>query len=125
MPSVVATIKVKEDKIEEAKAFYKQLAAEVKANEAGTLIYVPLQRRGEPTVFVFYEKYQDRLLYGTDMGMDPEMYGITFRILESEDEHFYENEMFGYHWPLNGFGLPDDILEKVYNQNAKKLFNSL
>jgi len=58
MPSVVATIKVKEDKIEEAKAFYKQLAAEVKANEAGTLIYVPLQRRGEPTVYVFYEKYE-------------------------------------------------------------------
>jgi quinol monooxygenase YgiN len=58
MPSVVATIKVKEDKIEEAKAFYQQLAAEVKANELGTLVYVPHQRRDEPTIFVFYEKYE-------------------------------------------------------------------
>ena len=76
-------------------------------------------------VSAFYQKYQDRLLYGTDMGMDPEMYGVTFRILESEDEHFYENERFGYHWALNGFGLPEEILEKVYSQNAKKLYKSL
>ncbi len=61
----------------------------------------------------------------TDMGMDPEMYGVTFRILESEDEHFYENERFGYHWALNGFELPEEILEKVYSQNAKKLYKSL
>ena len=30
MPSVVATVKVKEDKIEEAKSFLKELAAEVR-----------------------------------------------------------------------------------------------
>ena len=33
------------------------------------------------------------------------MYRITFRILESLDEHFYEIEQFSYHWSLNGFGL--------------------
>lgn len=66
----------------------------------------------------FYEKYQNRLLYGTDMGMDEEMYKITFRILESEDEHFYETELFNYHWPLNGFGLTDEVLEKLYKKNA-------
>jgi predicted TIM-barrel fold metal-dependent hydrolase len=76
-------------------------------------------------VKAFYEKYQDRLLYGTDMGMDEEMYRVTFRILESEDEHFYENDMFGYHWPLNGFGLPGQVLEKVYRKNAVKLFETL
>lgn len=71
----------------------------------------------------FYEKYQDRLLYGTDMGFDREMYRITFRILESTDEHFYEIDQFGYHWALNGFGLSDQILKKVYRDNALKILN--
>jgi predicted TIM-barrel fold metal-dependent hydrolase len=69
----------------------------------------------------FYEKYQDRILYGTDMGMNENMYQITFRILESEDEHFYEREQFGYHWPLNGFGLSDEVLRKLYSENALKI----
>ena len=69
----------------------------------------------------FYEKYAGRLVYGTDMGMDPEMYRITFRILESLDEHFYEIEQFGYHWSLNGFGLSDAILKQVYHDNAARL----
>jgi len=69
----------------------------------------------------FYEKYQDRLLYGTDMGYDPEMYRMTFRILETEDEHFYAYDLFGYHWPLHGFGLKDSVLRKVYAENARKI----
>jgi uncharacterized protein len=74
-------------------------------------------------VKAFYEKYQDRIVYGTDMGMDEEMYTITFRILESEDEHFYETEQFNYHWPLNGFGLPGEVLGKVYHENALHIIN--
>jgi len=69
----------------------------------------------------FYERYQDRLLYGTDMGNNTTMYRITFRILESSDEHFYEIGLFGYHWALNGFGLPDDVLKKVYHDNAARI----
>lgn len=69
----------------------------------------------------FYEKHADRLVYGTDMGVDKEMYRVTFRILESLDEHFYENEQFGYHWALNGFGLNDGILKAVYQENAARL----
>jgi len=68
----------------------------------------------------FFEKYQDRLLYGTDMGFEKSMYETTFRILESNDEHFYNIELFGYHWPLYGFGLPDAVLSKLYSENAKK-----
>ena len=48
----------------------------------------------------FYDKYQDRLLYGTDMGFDNSMYETTFRILETADEHFYRTEQFNYHWAL-------------------------
>jgi predicted TIM-barrel fold metal-dependent hydrolase len=69
----------------------------------------------------FYSQHADRLVYGTDMGFDPAMYAITFRILESLDEHFYEIDQFGYHWALNGFGLPDPILQKVYHENAARL----
>ncbi len=69
----------------------------------------------------FYAKHADRLVYGTDMGVDTVMYRVTFRILESLDEHFYENEQFGYHWSLNGLGLDDAILQKVYHENAAKL----
>jgi len=59
MPSVVATIKVKEDKIEEAKTFLKSLAAETLANEEGTLAYVIHQQRDDAQSFVVYEKYKD------------------------------------------------------------------
>ena len=69
----------------------------------------------------FFEKYQDRLLYGTDMGFEKSMYATTFRILETNDEHFYNIELFDYHWPLYGFGLDDKTLKKLYLLNAKKL----
>ena len=69
----------------------------------------------------FYARHADRLVYGTDMGFDKTMYRITFRILETLDEHFYESEQFGYHWSLNGFGLPDASLKRVYRENAAKI----
>jgi len=72
----------------------------------------------------FYAKYADRLLYGTDMGFHKPMYRVTFRILETLDEHFYESDMFSYHWSLNGFGLPDEILQKLYHTNAEKILSS-
>jgi predicted TIM-barrel fold metal-dependent hydrolase len=71
----------------------------------------------------FFDKYQDRLVYGTDMHFNMRMYRLTFRILESEDEHFYDWDNFSYHWPLYGFGLDDKILKKVYKDNALKIIN--
>lgn len=67
----------------------------------------------------FYEKHQDKLLYGTDNIPESHMYEITFRILESLDEHFYYYRF--YHWPSHGFGLNDNVLKKVYQENAKKI----
>ncbi len=69
----------------------------------------------------FYEKYQDRLIYGTDMGLEKHIYQVTFRVLETQDEHFYETDLFGYHWAMNGFGLNDTILKKLYSANALKI----
>jgi predicted TIM-barrel fold metal-dependent hydrolase len=61
----------------------------------------------------FFEKYADRLVYGTDMGVDIDMYHTTFRILESADEHFYDHQIFSYHWPLYGLSLNDATLKKI------------
>ena len=58
MPSVIANLKVKEDKVDEAKTFLKQLSEETLASESGTLAYTVHQRQDDPTVFVFYEKYE-------------------------------------------------------------------
>jgi predicted TIM-barrel fold metal-dependent hydrolase len=72
----------------------------------------------------FIEKYQDKLLYGTDLGNDPAMYRMTFRILESNDEHFYEIEELRYFWSLSGLGLNDKVLEKLYQKNALNILKS-
>jgi hypothetical protein len=64
------------------------------------------------------------LLYGTDMGFDEAMYRVNFRVLETLDEHFYETDMFSYHWSLNGFRLREEILQKLYHANAHKILTS-
>jgi predicted TIM-barrel fold metal-dependent hydrolase len=74
-------------------------------------------------VHAFMEKYSDRLVYGTDMGTEKDMYHTTFRILETADEHFYKQEMFNYHWPLYGLSLSDKTLKKIYRDNAKKILS--
>ncbi len=72
----------------------------------------------------FMEKYQDRLVYGTDMGTGKEMYRTTFHILETADEHFYNQELFNYHWPLYGLSLSDKALKKIYHDNARKIIRN-
>src|SRR3954470_167952 len=71
----------------------------------------------------FFTKYQDRLLYGTDNTPVAGMYQTSFRILETEDEHFYPAYFAKYHWPSHGFGLPDKVLKKIYRANALKIID--
>lgn len=91
-------------------------------------LYVDLAgRMGESAVTPratrkFLIQYADRVLYGTDNGLGKEMYRTTFRILETDDEHFYNPE-YGYHWAYSGFDLPDDVLQKIYHDNAAKLLH--
>jgi predicted TIM-barrel fold metal-dependent hydrolase len=73
----------------------------------------------------FFDKYQDRLVYGTDLGMDAAMYRTTFRILESADEHSYDWNLFTYHWPLHGFALGDVVLKKIYRENALRILKTV
>ena len=76
-------------------------------------------------VNAFLRKYPDRVLYGTDMPYTQKIFSTTFRILESNDEHFYERDIFfnfDYHWPVHGLGLPDAVLKKIYRDNAMNAF---
>ncbi len=82
----------------------------------------------------FFEKYQDRILFGTDAvphGTDTpqqvfvdELYEIYYRFLETEDEYFdYAPAPVPPQgrWQIYGLGLPDGILKKVYYENAARL----
>lgn len=93
---------------------YPNLYADISARFAETAV-IPR------TVNRFFTRYADRLVYGSDMGMDKEMYLTTFRILETEDEHFYDHNISSYHWAMNGYGLSPEVLEKVYRNNALKI----
>jgi hypothetical protein len=56
-----------------------------------------------------------------DKGYNTAMYRITFRVLETLDEHFYESDQFGYHWSMNGFGLRDPVLKDLPRECLKIL----
>ncbi len=72
-------------------------------------------------VSAFFKQHENRLLYGTDMDPEPEMYRVTFRLLETTDEHFYPAYFRKYHWPMHAFALPEEVLKKVYRENALRL----
>ena len=73
----------------------------------------------------FFEKYQDRLLYGTDYTYSIDPIRCQIRTLETSDEHFYPTIYPGFNWcfwPMNGFALPDSVLEKIYRANALEMY---
>lgn len=55
------------------------------------------------------------------MGLAEVMCRTTSRILETEDECFYNREFFSYHWPLYGFGLGAAALRRSYGENARRI----
>jgi len=68
----------------------------------------------------FFEKYQDRILFGKD-SWAPEEYTTYFRVLETEDEYFPYHKKYHAFWRMYGIGLPDSILKKVYYKNALRI----
>lgn len=72
----------------------------------------------------FFEDYQDRILFGKDIYKMDEYY-IYFQVLETDDEYIeYYRKRHGL-WRLYGLNLPDEILKKVYYQNALKIFPNI
>jgi hypothetical protein len=68
-------------------------------------------------------KYSDRILFGTDLLPSEEMYRLYFRFLETADEYFeYPSHASRQgRWNIYGLDLPDDILRKIYRDNALRL----
>jgi predicted TIM-barrel fold metal-dependent hydrolase len=68
-------------------------------------------------------KYQDRVMFGSDNGLDAAMYRNYFRWLETADDSFdYWGAPSQGRWEIYGLDLPDQVLEKIYHRNAEKLF---
>jgi predicted TIM-barrel fold metal-dependent hydrolase len=65
----------------------------------------------------FFIKYQDRLLFGKD-SFAPDEYPYYFRVFETADEYFDYYRDYHAFWKLYGMDLPDDVLRKVYYENA-------
>ncbi|MEJ7830018.1 MAG: amidohydrolase family protein [Segetibacter sp.] len=72
----------------------------------------------------FFERYQDRILFGKDSWV-PEEYATYFRVLETEDEYFPYHKKYHAFWSMYGMGLPDNILKKVYYKNALGLIPNI
>ena len=74
----------------------------------------------------FFLKYADRIIFGTDLLPDVEMYRLYYRFLETDDEYFeYPSHASRQgRWNVCGLFLPADVLEKVYRTNALKLLNT-
>jgi predicted TIM-barrel fold metal-dependent hydrolase len=86
----------------------------------------------------FFDRYQDRILFGTDAVPSPygddvpqqlfgdELYEIYYRFLETEDEYFdyapAEVPPQG-RWSIYGVGLADTILRKIYHDNAARILS--
>jgi len=84
----------------------------------------------------FFDKFQDRILFGTDAVPDghqttqqifnDELYEIYYRFLETDDEYFdYAPAPVPPQgrWRISGLHLPDTILRKVYYENAERLLH--
>jgi predicted TIM-barrel fold metal-dependent hydrolase len=71
----------------------------------------------------FFLKYADRILFGTDLIPEVNMYRLHYRFLETRDEYFeYPSHASRQgRWNIYGLFLPDDVLRKVYRENAARL----
>lgn len=76
------------------------------------------------TAYKFFEKHQDRILFGKDSWI-PSEYTTYFRVLETEDEYFPYHKKYHAFWRMYGMGLPDSILKKVYYKNALRIVPGL
>jgi predicted TIM-barrel fold metal-dependent hydrolase len=72
----------------------------------------------------FFEKYQDRILFGKDSWV-PEEYATYFRVFETEDEYFPYHKKYHAFWAMYGMGLPDPILKKLYYKNALRIIPNI
>jgi len=91
---------------------------------AARMPYLEMQPRDKMIAFI--TKYQDRLIYGTDLGFSAgstetareleSSYANDWRFFATSDTLEYKGR------PVQGLGLPDGVLRKIYHDNAVKWF---
>jgi predicted TIM-barrel fold metal-dependent hydrolase len=81
----------------------------------------------------FFDRFQDRILFGTDASAGTStpqqtfgdaLYEIYYRFLETEDEYFDYAPAAAPpqgRWRIYGLGLAEQVLRKVYSENAARL----
>jgi len=90
--------------------------------EVGAVLYdIGRQPRAARDFFI---KYQDRILFGKD-SFQPQEYPYYWRVFETRDDYFDYYRDYHAFWKLYGIDLPDEVLKKVYYQNALKIVKGL
>ena len=74
----------------------------------------------------FFLRFADRILFGADLLPEETMYRLYFRFLETADEYFeYPSHASRQgRWNIYGLSLPENVLRKVYRENALQLLRS-
>ncbi|MGW8181565.1 MAG: amidohydrolase family protein, partial [bacterium] len=67
----------------------------------------------------FLKRYKDRIVFGTDMGREQQMYEGWWRVLESADE-FIPGRLW---WRYYGLELSEDLLSALYRDTSRKILN--
>ncbi|MHC4713560.1 MAG: amidohydrolase family protein [Planctomycetota bacterium] len=114
--------------------------------------FVEIGRHHPEMMHNFFVRYQGRILFGTDTGVSAEhmMLGVSmpsdaefsrredykeaflfpyydsmYRYLETDDYHIPPSSPIQGRWSLHGIALPDEVLRKVYSENAKRVIPGL
>jgi predicted TIM-barrel fold metal-dependent hydrolase len=90
--------------------------------EVGAVLYdIGRQPRAARDFFI---RFQDRILFGKD-SFQPEEYPYYWRVFETRDDYFDYYRDYHAFWKLYGIDLPDEVLKKVYYQNALRITKGL
>ncbi|MEO7145900.1 MAG: amidohydrolase family protein [Bryobacteraceae bacterium] len=68
----------------------------------------------------WFIQHQDRVLFGKD-SWNPTEYHTYFRVLETSDEYFDYYRKTHAFWKMYGLDLPDQVLRKLYYENALRI----
>jgi len=99
--------------LDQAPNFYVDIGARI--NELGRQPYASRK---------FFLQHSDRILFGMDLTPAVDEYRLYYRFLETDDEYFnYSHSQIPSQgrWHIYGLHLPDEVLKKIYQQNAQNI----
>jgi predicted TIM-barrel fold metal-dependent hydrolase len=107
----------------------ENLARACRLLETNPNVYIDISARASElgrqpyTARDFFIRFADRILFGADLLPEESMYRLYFRFLETADEYFeYPSHASRQgRWNIYGLHLPEDVLRKVYRENALRL----